>query len=106
MEDKTLTFRIIKYFGRYRAFVKVIQSELMPFCNSNFTDEDYFQLSRLKEIPCILVGDFTNFINSMPDDEEYYSIDFNNSKIFVDKPNKNKSEDPIKNQFRVKIIKE
>lgn len=102
MENKFITLKIEKFFSRYKAFVKV-EDELEPYCN-NFSDDDFYELSKLEEIPCILDGDFEVLINKIYN-RGYHEVRLNNCKIFVDKPNKTKLDNPIKNQFRVKIIK-
>lgn len=98
-----VNIKVEKYFGRYRAYL-LVEDCLEPYC-IKFTDDDYYDLSKKKEIRCILEGDFSNLIESIYD-RGYNQIILNEScKIFIDKPNKVHSEESIKNEFRAKIIK-
>lgn len=98
-----VNIKVEKYFGRYRAYL-LVEDILEPYC-VKFTDDDYYELSKLYEIRCTLEGDFEKLIESI-NNKGYHSVILSeNTQVFIDKPNKNKSEDPLKNEFRAKIIK-
>lgn len=100
-----MEIKIEKYFGRYRAYVKV-EDSFEPYC-VNFNDDNYYELSKLEEIRCVLEGDFERLIDTIYN-RGFTTVTFETSercKIFIDKPNKTKSEDSIKNEYRMKIIK-
>ena len=99
-----INIKIEKYFGRYRAYL-LVEDSLEPYC-VKFTDDDYYELSKKKEIRCILEGDFTNLIESIYDRGYNQVVLSDASRLFIDKPSTTtKSDDPLKKDFRAKIIK-